>query len=284
MDSADSIPLVINETPTRLNPYDLDLWRANGLLIDEQGFVVPSNREESYYAEGQPAMREDMISNALIWLIIKIVNYMASGDSIDHVFPQDRSSPLGVVGINQMTLLERWRELEKELQVWYDGLPDTFKPIARLPPVTDGSLSPDAARAMFPEIWYSIPMCGSTMQSYHMARSILLVNKPHESTVRRSTVFDRLNSYRTIEAEVRHHSKEICGIALGRPNATVRVHQIQALFVAGQIFSETRERRVVLDLLRGIEEDLGWATDYRVQKLLKEWGWTTETAPSTEPA
>lgn len=27
------------------------------------------------------------------------------------------------------------------------------------------------------------------------------------------------------------------------------------------------------DLLREIETDLGWATDYRVQKLLKEWGW-----------
>ncbi|KAH8815956.1 hypothetical protein F5884DRAFT_747475 [Xylogone sp. PMI_703] len=272
----DVLAAFINETLTRLNPYELDLWRAAGLLIDEQGFVVPSNREESEYPEGQPAMREDMISNALIWLIAKIVNYMASGDSIDHVFPQDRSSPLGVVGINQMTLLERWRELENELQVWYDGLPDTFKPVARLPPITDGSIPSDSPRAIFPEIWYSIPMCASTMQSYHMARSLLLINKPHESTVRRSTVSDRLNSYRTIEAEARHHSHEICGIALGRPEASVRINQVQALFVAGQILNDSRERQIVLDLLRGIEEDLGWATDYRVRQLLKEWEWNAE--------
>jgi hypothetical protein len=267
--------VVINEGQTRLNTEDWDLWRAAGLQIDQQGFVVPSNTRETTFPE-QTVMREDMISNALIWLMSKIVNYMASGDSVDHVFPQDPSSPTGIIGINQMMLLERWRELEKELEVWRQGLPDTFKACARLPPVTDGSAPVDSARAIFPEIWYSIPMCASTMQSYHMARTILLINRPHESTARRSTLSDRLGSYRAIEREVRHHVHEICGIALSRPEGSVRIHQVQPLFVAGQCLSESRERRVVLDLLRGIEADLGWATDYRVRKLLKEWGWHQE--------
>jgi hypothetical protein len=51
---------------------------------------------------------------------------------------------------------------------------------------------------------------------------------------------------------------------------------VQPLFVAGQCLTETRERRIILDLLRGIESDLGWATDYRVRQLLKEWGWNEE--------
>jgi hypothetical protein len=207
-------------------------------------------------------MREDMISNALIWLMSKIINFLASGDSVDHVFPQDRLGPNGILGINQMLLLERWKELEKELEMWHQGLPDTFKPCARLSPIT--------------EIWYSIPMCASTMQSYHMARTILLINRPHESTARRSTLSNRLHSYRAIEREVRYHSHEICGIALGRPEGSVRIHQVQPLFVAGQCLTETCERRVVLDLLRGIESDLGWATDYRVRQLFKEWGWNEE--------
>lgn len=223
-------------------------------------------------------MREDMVSNALIWLMSKIVNYIASGDSLDHIFPQDPSTPNGLIGINHMVLLERWKELEKELDVWHQGLPETFKPCARLPPITDGSVAPDSHRAVFSEIWYSIPMCASTMQSYHMARVILLMNKPHESTARRSTVANRLQSYRTIELEVRHHSHEICGIALGRPEGSVRIHQIQPLFISGQCLTETRERSIILELLRGVEADLGWATDYRVQHLLKEWGWSQ--APS----
>lgn len=117
-------------------------------------------------------------------------------------------------------------------------------------------------------------MCASTMQSFHMARTILLINRPHESTARRSTLSDRLHSYRAIEREVRFHAHEICGIALGRPEGSVRIHQVQPLFVAGQCLTEDRERRIVLDLLREIESDLGWATDYRVKKLLKEWGWS----------
>ncbi|KAK6585410.1 hypothetical protein PZA11_002137 [Diplocarpon coronariae] len=267
----DFLAAFINESQTRLNTNDLSIWTAAGLQLDEHGFVIPSNTEDSHFPERQPVMREDMISNALIWLMSKIINFLASGDSIDNVYPQDRGSPSGVLGINQMLLLERWKELEKELEIWYRGLPETFKPCARLPPVVDGSLPSNAERAMFPEIWYSIPCCASTMQSYHMARTILLANRPHESTARRSTLSDRISSYRGIEREVRHHAHEIVGIALGRPDGSVRIHQVQALFVAGQCLTEDRERQVILSLLRGIEDDLGWATDYRVKKLLSEW-------------
>ena len=117
------------------------------------------------------------------------------------------------------------------------------------------------------------------MQNFHMARILLLINKPHESTARRSTVASRLKSYRNIESEIRFHSSEICGIALARPENSVRVHQVQPLFVAGQCLTEPDERRVVLELLRGIESDLGWAADYRVQHLLKEWGWDEIDVP-----
>ncbi|RDW71056.1 hypothetical protein BP6252_07619 [Coleophoma cylindrospora] len=270
----DFLAAFINEGQTRLNTADVGLWKAAGLQLDDQGFVLPSNEEDS---EGRVPMQEDMISNALIWLMSKIVNYIASGDSIDHVFPQDRSSPAGQIGINQMTLLERWCELEKELDIWYQGLPDSFKPCARLPPITNSTVPADSARALFTEIWYSMPMCGSTMQSYHMARTILLINRPHESTARRVTLANRLHSYRTIELEVRHHIHEIVGIALARPDASVRIHQVQALFVAGQCFTDRRERKVVLDLLKAVESDLGWASDYRVQQLLKEWEWIPES-------
>lgn len=268
--------IVINQCQTRLNTEDFSLWRAAGLHLDDQGFVIPSNTEDFDYPERQIAMREDMICNALIWLMSKIVNFLALGDSIDTVYPQDKQNPTGLYGVNQMTLLERWRELEKELDVWYKGLPVTFNPSARLPPINDGSVPATSSRAVFSEIWYSMPMCASTMQSYHMARILLLVNKPHESTARQSTVANRLASYRTIDSEVRHHSHEICGIALGRPEGSVRIHQVQPLFVAGQCMQDNRERRIVLDILSSIEADLGWATDYRMKQLLKDWGWEAE--------
>lgn len=174
-----------------------------------------------------------------------------------------------------MTLLERWLELEKELDIWYKGLPKTFLPYARL------EHESDAAYSQLQEIWYGMPMCAATMQSYHMARAILLVNRPQESTVRRTTLSERLHSYRTIESQVRYHSMEILGIALGRPPDTVKVHMVQPLFVAGQCLTGDFERRTIITQLRIIEEDLGWATEYRVTQLLKAWGWDNADTSQT---
>ena len=173
--------------------------------------------------------------------------------------------------MSQQTLLERWADLTEQLDVWHKGLPETFKPAARVEPVRHPSQISSSADSRFPEVWYSIGMCASTMQHYHMARILLLINKPHESTARRSTVSNRLKSYRSIESEVRDHSHEICGISMSRPDASSRVHSLQPLFVSGQCLTEPRERRIILRLLRGIEDDLGWATEYRVKQLFKEW-------------
>lgn len=269
----DFLAAFINEGQTRLNTEDLGLWRAAGIHIGEQGFVMPSNTDDFHYPERRIVMREDMIANALIWLLSKIINFIASGDPVDDVFPPNRTTHNGAIGKNHMVLLERWKELEIELDVWYQGLPETFVPCARLPPVQDGSIPIDSSRVVFSEIWYSIPVCASAMQLYSMARIILLMNKPHETMARRSTLATTLRSYRSIELEVRHHSHEICGIALGRPEGSVRIQQVQPLFVAGQCLTEVRERNIVLGLLRGIETDLGWATDYRVKQLLREWKW-----------
>ena len=67
------------------------------------------------------------------------------------------------------------------------------------------------------------------------------------------------------------------GIACSRPEASVRVHSTQPLFVAGQCLTHYSERKVVVDLLRSIETDLGWATEYRVEQLIKEWGWAADS-------
>ncbi len=218
-----------------------------------------------------------MISNALIWLMSKLINYMAAGDGIYSASSQvqeaiQEEDPS--LGENQQSLLMRWEEINKQIEIWFDGLPDTFKPCARVDyPAQASPMGETRSEISIPEIWYSIPMCASTMQSYHMSRILLLINKPQGSIARRSTVTKRLQSYRAVESEILYHSREICGIALSRPEGSVRIHSLQPLFVAGQCLVEPHERRIVLDLIRSIETDLGWATEYRVHQLLVEWGW-----------
>ncbi|OJD24877.1 hypothetical protein ACJ73_03760 [Blastomyces percursus] len=262
----DYLSAFINECKTRLNTEDLALWTEAGLLLDNDGFARPSNTTTSRYSEGDDTMSEDLISNALIWILSKVVNFAAAGDALDvgeNCF--DESS----AGISQQTSFERWHRLQTELDRWYDGLPDTFKPCVRMERSHSFHQGPIEAPLQWAEVWYSLPMCASTIQHYHMARILLLFNKPPESAAKGHMMASKVKSHRSVESKIKFHSHEICGISMSRPDASVRIHSVQPLFVAGQCLTEPQERRVILQLLRGIENDLGWATEYRVQLLLR---------------
>lgn len=257
--------LVINKTRTRLDTEDFSIWREFGLFINDDGFVVPTHAIESAYPEGDSVLREDVICNSLVWLMGKLVNFMAYGDKI-----VEASAP-SWTGVPQRTLLDYWNTLQRQFQVWYDSLPITFKPSARVDPRPTSVFG--EPNALFPEVWYSIPMCASTMQCYHMSQIQLLMNKPHESTQGATNVYERLNSYQSVLAACQKHSREIVGISLGRPDDAVRIHSVQPLFTAGQCLSHPGERQAVLDLLRGVEADIGWATEYRTRQLIEQWHW-----------
>ncbi|KAF2184749.1 hypothetical protein K469DRAFT_727009 [Zopfia rhizophila CBS 207.26] len=264
----DMLAAFINKTHTRLDTEDLPLWKEAGLLIDDNGLIVHSNTMESGYPEGEGMMKEDLICNALAWLMAKLVNFMAAGD--------DLPAELGAswASVPQRTLLEYWYHLRQQFQTWYDGLPVTFQSSARIEPSrVPGRFVQRENGLSFPEVWYSIPMCASTMQYYHMSQIQLLMNKPHESTQGRTTVFARLNSYKSVLAASQVHSREIVSISLARPDEAVRIHSVQPLFTAGQCLRDPRERQVIVDLLRDIETDIGWATDYRVRQLVQQWQW-----------
>ncbi|KAJ5263631.1 transcriptional regulator family: Fungal Specific TF [Penicillium angulare] len=270
----DYLAAFINECHTRLNTEDLVLWTEAGLRLDSMGFVRPSNTAATGYPDNDDFMKEDTICNALVWIISKIVNFISSGDNLNSSDNQSMDS--GPLGISQQVLLERWYRLEAELDVWYRGLPGTFQACARVDASKRShcnSLEEAKDLVTLQEVWHSIPMCASSMQHYHMARIMLLINKPHDTTSRRNTITLRLQSYRSIEAEIGFHSREIVGIALSRPDGSVRINSLQPLFVSGQCLTDPRERRVNVRLLRAVEADLGWATEYRVQQLLKEWNW-----------
>ena len=126
---------------------------------------------------------------------------------------------------------------------------------------------------VFSEVWYSMSMCAATMQTYHMSQILLFMNKPHEATQGQNSVCAQLNSYQSVLASCQKHSREIVGISLARPDEAVRIHSVQPLFTAGQCLNDVRERQVVLDLIRGLESEIGWATNTRVQQLVQQWHW-----------
>ena len=261
------LPLVINKTSTRLDTEDLTLWREAGLMISEQAQIMPSNTTASgYFREGAAVAREEVICNTLVWLMAKLANFMATDDEISDKVGTPRS------GISQRTLFDQWFSLRKQFQLWHKRLPITFTPSGRVASShRSAQISNDGNDSMFTEIWYLIPMCASTMQAYHMSQILLFMNRPYESGVARDTVVARMNYYQSVQAICQSHSREIVGISLARADKAVRIHSVEPLFTAGQCLSDERERRVILRLLQDIESDIGWATDYRVRRLVKEW-------------
>ncbi|OBS28336.1 hypothetical protein FPOA_02277 [Fusarium poae] len=260
----------ISETQTRLDLKDVRLWQNAGLATTEDGTLMPFSPLCSADIRTSADIEEDTKSNELTWLIGKLSNHLTSGDAIN---PTDYALPHGQrpsVGVTQERLLERWELLMAEFEKWHESLPRTFTPYARTPyPSRD--LSSQQCFAAFDQVWYELPICAATMQNYHMAMILLLVNQPQESTFIRSTVSARLNSYRRIQEDVRHYAKEICGISLADPSDPVRANSVQALFVAGQVFYEKEEQHAVLNLLGDVERDLGWTTRFHRAKLVDEW-------------
>ncbi|KAH7129859.1 hypothetical protein B0J13DRAFT_563430 [Dactylonectria estremocensis] len=262
----------ISETQTRLDLKDIRLWQNAGLAADEYGFLLPFSPPNFTDVRTLADVEEDTKANELTWLLGKIANYLTSGDALN---PEDYALPQGqrpVIGVTQEQLLERWNMLFTELQSWHARLPSTFTASARTKASSRTRYQQhDISSAIFDQIWYDLPLCAATMQSYHMAMILLLVNRPQESTAIRSTVSARLKSYRYIQSGVLRHAKEICGISLANPTDPVRINSLHSLFVAGQVFHEDREQNAVLELLTGIERDLGWTTSYHTAKLIDEW-------------
>lgn len=273
----DYLSSYMNRSHTHLDPENLPLWRAAGLPVDEHGNIRPSD-ETVQAATG--LSRESLVANTLIWLVTKVINFLVKcreSQMAQWATPSSSpGSPLSATASGQQPpypSTTTWLKLCFEFQTWFEDLPETFRPCIRIEQPKDLSKAPDVSHLPFPEIFYSEASCASTMQHYHFARIALLLNRPPDNMISApSSAFDRLQGYREVAKEVDYRSREICGIALGRPQGGVRVQMVPLLFAVGQCLESVQERQIIANILRGIEADLGWATDYAIRKLQELWG------------
>ncbi|GKZ81212.1 hypothetical protein AnigIFM56816_005724 [Aspergillus niger] len=210
---------------------------------------------------------EDMLSNALIWIISKIINFITSGDGIT---PGDFENPRGqrpCFGTTQEELLARWKRLDIELRAWYDTLPRSFTPCARSRLFLSNAV-PIPRTASAPAAANVATNTTSTDTIDAIIFTVPIINgNPVDSN---STIA----LYRRIAELAVCHAREICGISLGGLPDGILPHTVQPLFVAGQCFEQDSERQLVVDLLQQVECDSGWATKYRIQDLQRQWAET----------
>ncbi|KAJ5220555.1 hypothetical protein N7468_009759 [Penicillium chermesinum] len=255
--------------PTHLDPTNLPLWRAAGLSIDgTRGFDMGSGGTLK-------SSEEDQAFNGLIWLLSKLVNFLAhlaqsqlcrlteSPGSTTERGLQGSASPAASLSSTPVA----WLELCFAFQSWFEGAPETFRPYIRIerPRTTDGTVLP------FPETLFSSSTCAAAMQHYHFGRIALLLNRPENDSPSLGSSFDRLKRYREVTKEVEFRCREVCSIALGRPHGAVRVHMIPLLFGVGKCIEGSTERRTILDILHGVTRDLGLRTASMINMLVESW-------------
>jgi hypothetical protein len=68
------------------------------------------------------------------------------------------------------------------------------------------------------------------------------------------------------------HARQICGISLSNRNHAGLIHALQPIWIAGKLMSHHSEHKAILDLLKRLEEDTGWATSWRAEDLKEFWG------------
>ncbi|KAL2869717.1 Zn(II)2Cys6 transcription factor domain-containing protein [Aspergillus lucknowensis] len=259
-----------NRMPTHLDPEHLALWRAAGLALDDLGNVASQGTMHN----NARFCSEDMASNVLTRLLNKVTNFLAASKRAQlerwagraSESPKARTTNAAARGSRPTTAT--WLKLCFELESWFESIPEPFHPCLRLARPKSPS-SHNGADRPFPEIFYSLPSSASTMQQYHFGRLALSLNRPVDEVSPPSTAFDRLQGYRDLTKEADYRCREICGVALARPRAAARAQMITLLYAVGQCLEKPEERQVVVELLRGIEADLGWSTASQVQKLKK---------------
>lgn len=246
----------INHQPTFLNTEDLSLWQSCGLQIQADGSLYHNGVEVKSEPTHCRSMA-DMVAHTMLWLLLRVTNYLASDSD---------NAP--------MMRQARWLQLTGQLEDWHQHLPQTFQPCAQIRYPMRNRSSDSASHLT--EVFFSIDVCAAALQLYHFARILLLLNKPMQPHELGSAGGGMLKVYRDITTECVAHAHQIVGIALGRPQPAVRVEMLLPLYVAGLCLEADEERRVVLELLKAIEKDTGCSTEKRCGMLTKEWGWTID--------
>ncbi|RMZ84419.1 hypothetical protein DV738_g467, partial [Chaetothyriales sp. CBS 135597] len=292
---------------TRLDTKDIALWNTADLPITYEDFVATSPSTcpllERLADEGGQVGREAIFVGALVWILMRVVN-LVNTESQQAAQPvaqstmsvsTPHSTTTGVVTTAASTSspgsttdslpalsthTQQWRNLRSLLDGWYESLPMTFDPYAEL----DYDLSchhphpPQQAphNNVLKKYLYSLPLAAAALSLYHFGQILLILHQPLELTVAtQSSVApaSRLRMLRAMAEESQSHARQICGIALGGPNVAVLRQLMHPLHLAGLCFEEEGERRLVLELLRGVAQEAHCQTAPLVDELMREWGW-----------
>lgn len=239
-----------------------------GLLIENDGRLSLMSGPNSLANTPEHA-RDKVLSYTMIRLLCNLVDYLAPLSHWESLMMHAEPS----TAAHDKTAFV---DLESQFDTWIRMLSPSFHPDGTF--FTDENGDGAASSELFcREVWFSNDLCSTTMMYYHMARMLLLIHRPSDlltaaSTQRNGISFDLLRTFREIEQKLQFHAAEVISIVRGTPCDAVKLRAIQPLYVAGRCCTTTSDRKMLVEMLTDIQDNLGIATGYRIKALLQEWG------------
>jgi hypothetical protein len=198
----------------------------------------------------------------MVYLLANIIDLLAEDNTASS--PYNDSLSVG---------RDRYDRIGRALQAWEACLPPSVVPDQQL--LRDLSDVQFQASELFrKELWFREPKDALSLVYYHTSQLLLQASQPIDMSLKNQN--DLMKAYHTLQSGLRIHMAAIFGIALGEPQDSVKIRLLQPLFVSGKPLTERTDRLLLVDIIRGLETDLGMMSEYRVEDLIKEWGTSYE--------
>lgn len=237
----------------RIDPNNMTIWIAAGLPLQVFNFVSSGSSDSNTPQSPASTTYDDRDATpyALIWILVKVIDLIATDDQSNDVFRNSLAgSPFGATRSimhtegHSQTSDGIWNKIRELLKQWYDHRPPLLVPHAVVEANSPYSVTGKPLRVAF----FTSPTGAAVAQLYHFIQILLLINQPSS----RGNQGSRLRMLKDNSAEVEHHSREICAIALGRQPLAIQRHMSHPLQLAGAYFETKEERDAIAELLREI--------------------------------
>ncbi|KAK0621080.1 hypothetical protein DIS24_g11473 [Lasiodiplodia hormozganensis] len=159
---------------------------------------------------------------------------------------------------DQAHSVERWKELEEQVEAWNDNKPWHFRPLW---------IREDAVP--FPEIWMTGPAHVVGQQYYSLSKILLGTFDPRLSRLG----FGSHKLRKAAEATIIEHLRIVIGLAIsneGVPAATF--HASHILCTCGSYLEDERDREGAVQFLLDLEKQIGWRSSRIIANLRESWG------------
>ncbi|RMJ06736.1 hypothetical protein CDV36_013654 [Fusarium kuroshium] len=268
-----------NCSKTRFGFANTQVWRASGLSLTQvDGCLVPASLARRPGLASK--MTDTVACRTLLWVVLKILDCIAAGDqSPDGQQSSQFSNEHNMSSSAPDETSVDWSKLDGYLTDWYSKLPNSFEPCFRIPPEQEaylqtadpsGSVTSNNFRTPMQGLFIANPMGAASISLYHFSRILTLLHGPlTDQRIASSTGPGRLQAHRQFSQQVGHHASEIYAAAIGKPLASVQMHLVLPLSLAGLCLDSPGQKTVLKEILLELQNETGILTTWAIEKFQK---------------